>query len=118
MTETRSRWIWAVCSMALVSLPFLAVDLIPSTDLPQHLGQLRLFSQAWANPDGPLEIQWWTPYGLVYGLLAIPWAILPPIAAGWRLTIKLRRLMASRLRPKRMYTGCCTMLMVRNCSSK
>ena len=82
MTETGKRWIWAVATTVLVSLPFLAVDLIPSTDLPQHLGQLRLFAQAWSNPDGPLEIQWWTPYGLVYGLLAIPWAILPPLAAG------------------------------------
>ncbi len=82
MTETQDRWIWAVGAMALVALPFAAVDLVPSTDLPQHLGQLRLLGQAWANPEGPLEIQWWTPYGLVYGLLAIPWALLPPLAAG------------------------------------
>ncbi|MDH3402338.1 MAG: hypothetical protein OES32_00130 [Acidobacteriota bacterium] len=82
MPGTERRWIWAGAALALVALPFLTVDFVPSTDLPQHLGQLRLFARAWADPDGPLRIQWWTPYGLVYGLLAIPWVLLPPVAAG------------------------------------
>jgi hypothetical protein len=74
--------VWAAICLALVSLPFLVVDFIPCTDLPQHLGQLRLFAQAWGDPGGPLTIQWWTPYSLVYALLALPWSFLPPLAAG------------------------------------
>ncbi len=82
MPETGRRWAWAATCLVLAATPFLSVDFIPSTDLPQHLGQLRLFAEAWANPGGELEIHWWTPYGLVYALLALPWLLLPPVLGG------------------------------------
>jgi hypothetical protein len=82
-TKTRqpARWAWAALCLALVSLPFLAVEFIPNTDLPQHLGQLRLLGELWSGAPG-LQLQWWTPYALVYALLAIPWLLLPPVLAG------------------------------------
>jgi hypothetical protein len=73
-----------------VSLPFLVVDFVPVTDLPQHLGQLRLFGEVWRGENPALAVQWWTPYNLVYAILALPWALLPPVLAGkvgvWLLT--------------------------------
>jgi len=82
MPGTLRRWVWAAVCLVLVSLPFLAVDFVPSTDLPQHLGQLRLLGEAWSQEHNGLSIQWWTPYGLVYALMALPWAVLSPVAAG------------------------------------
>ena len=79
---SRQRWVWALVGLVLVTLPFLAVTIVPSTDLPQHLGQLRLFGEALDDPGDRLTIQWWTPYGMVYALLAVPWLLLPPILAG------------------------------------
>lgn len=70
----------AACCL-LATTPFLAVELVPSTDLPQHFGQLRLLERAWDDPADELAIQWWTPYWLVYALLAVPWALLPPLTA-------------------------------------
>lgn len=88
MSDTRQRWLWAMVCLAFVSLPFLAVDFVPSTDLPQHLGQLRLFAEAWSDPAADLKIQWWTPYGLVYAFMAVPWALFSPVVAG-RVTVWL-----------------------------
>jgi len=82
MSPAGSRWLWLAVCCLLVSLPFLGVDFIPSTDLPQHLGQLRLFEEAISNPEAPLTIQWWTPYSLVYLMMAVPWTLFEPITAG------------------------------------
>jgi len=73
---------WAVLALALATLPFLVSDFVPCVDLPQHLGQLRLFGEAWHDPAGSLEIRWWTPYWLVYAFLAVPWLLAPPLVAG------------------------------------
>jgi len=80
--RVRRRWLLAIASCALVAVPFLIVDFVPSTDLPQHLGQLRLLADAWQGDGAELTVQWWTPYGLVYLLLAGPWLLLPPLLAG------------------------------------
>jgi hypothetical protein len=65
----------AVCVLALV--PILVSPFPPSTDLPQHLAQVRLFGQALADPAGPYVIQWLAPNNLVYAFLWGLWKILP-----------------------------------------
>ena len=82
MSERRRRVAWVVLALALATVPFLVSDFVPCVDLPQHLGQLRLFSEAWDDPSGSFEIRWWTPYWLVYAFLAVPWLLLPPVLAG------------------------------------
>jgi len=66
----------------LLAVPFLLVEFPPVADLPQHLGQVRIFPEALAHPDGLYRIQWLTPYGLSYVALGAAWAALPPEAAG------------------------------------
>jgi hypothetical protein len=82
MSERTRRVAWVVLALALATVPFLVSDFVPCVDLPQHLGQLRLFSEAWDDPTGSLEVRWWTPYWLVYAFLAVPWLLLPPVLAG------------------------------------
>jgi hypothetical protein len=69
-------------SALMVLIPFFVVTFPPITDLPQHLAQIRLLGEALADPDGPYRIQWWTPYSLLYALLALFGAIAPPLWAG------------------------------------
>ncbi len=69
------------CGLAL-SVPSLVVDFPVTTDLPQHLGQVRLFIEALRNPDGPYVIQWATPYLLGYLLPALAWLVSSPGFAG------------------------------------
>jgi hypothetical protein len=78
----RDRLILAGASCALVSLPFLAVQFPPVTDLPQHVAQIRLFLEALGRPEGPYVIQWFTPYGLVYLVLGASWLLFAPEGAG------------------------------------
>jgi hypothetical protein len=65
----------AVCVLALV--PLLFAPFPPSTDLPQHLAQVRLFDEARAAPAGPYVIQWLAPNNLIYLFLWGFWKILP-----------------------------------------
>ena len=71
-----------LASAFLAVLPFFVVTFPPITDLPQHLAQIRLLGETLADPGGPYRIQWWTPYGLPYALLALCSAIAPPLLAG------------------------------------
>ena len=77
-----------VVSSLLVLIPFFVVTFPPITDLPQHLAQIRLLGEALADPGGPYRIQWWTPYSLLYALLALCLSIAPPLWAG-RLAVAL-----------------------------
>lgn len=66
----------------LVAVPFALVRFPPVTDLPQNLAQIRLFVDAWQNPNSAYEIQWLTPNIASYPLLAAAWALCPPETAG------------------------------------
>lgn len=73
----RGRAIAAAAVVALAVLPILLVPFPPSTDLPQHLAQIRLFREALADPGGPYVIQWLAPNNLIYFLLVGLWTVLP-----------------------------------------
>jgi hypothetical protein len=82
---TRLRWprllVLVICA-AGVAAPFLATRFPPLTDLPQHVAQVRLFWEALAEPEGPYRIQWFTPYGTAYLVLAVAWSLGSPASAG------------------------------------
>ena len=65
----------AVCVLAVV--PILVTPFPPSTDLPQHIAQVRLFREALAGPAGPYVVQWLAPNNLVYAFLLGFWEVLP-----------------------------------------
>ncbi|HVP90838.1 MAG TPA: hypothetical protein VMS75_06430 [Terriglobales bacterium] len=67
----------ALLVLLLAAVPILLVPIPPSTDLPQHLAQVRLFKEALARPGGPYVIQWLAPNNLVYFLLLGLWPLLP-----------------------------------------
>jgi len=75
-------------SALLVIVPFFVVTFPPITDLPQHLAQLRLVGVALAEPGGLYQIQWWTPYSLLYALMGLCEAVASSPTAG-RLGIAL-----------------------------
>lgn len=86
MTDTadpspRARLILAAVSCALVALPFLVVRYAPSTDIPQHVAQMRLFLEAASDPSGPYRVQWLTPYYAGYAVLGPLFALVDPVAA-------------------------------------
>ena len=78
----RTRGALSSLSALLVLVPFFVVTFPPITDLPQHLAQVRLFGEALADPGGPIEIQWWTPYSLPYALLGLCRGHRAPLTAG------------------------------------
>jgi hypothetical protein len=76
------RIIVLVCAI-FVSLPFLFVRFIPSTDLPQHLAQIRLLHDILNSPTRTeYSINWFGANTLVYYLLQVNWMIFDPILAG------------------------------------
>jgi hypothetical protein len=78
----KARLLIAAACCALVALPFLVVRFPPITDLPQHVAQVRLFLEAIRDASSPYQIQWFTPYSLVYAVLGFCWALLPPEHVG------------------------------------
>lgn len=84
MTTSPSKTVWLsmlACTL-LLATPVLITDFPVVTDLPQHLGQVRAFFDALANPDGPYRIQWATPYLLGYLLPLLVWLVAAPQFAG------------------------------------
>ncbi len=72
-----------IASLALVSLPFLAVYFAPITDLPQQISQIRLLIDSFTNRDNtPYLIQWVKPGNLSYFLLGVCWIFFDPPTAG------------------------------------
>jgi hypothetical protein len=78
----RARWLLVFLALACTALPLLAVDFLPSTDLPQHVAQVRLLGDALAARSDTYQIGWTSPGTLIYGLLAAGCALFDPIAAG------------------------------------
>jgi hypothetical protein len=66
--------------MALVPLFMTAFP--PSTDLPQHIAQVRLFLDTLRSPGGSYVIQWLAPNNLIYSLILILWSVLPVAYVG------------------------------------
>jgi len=89
--ESRSKIIWLFLILILSSLPFLTFSFPPSTDLPQHVSQIRLFLEAIKNMDGPYAIQWVAPNNLIYAFLGMAWALFRPEIVGrivlWFITL-------------------------------
>lgn len=75
--ERQERILVAAGLLVLAVLPILWTPFPPSTDLPQHLAQVRLFDEARAAPGGPYVIQWLAPNNLIYFLLLGLWTVLP-----------------------------------------
>ena len=78
----RTRWLFAFFSMGLVAVPFLAVDVPPAADLPQHVAQVRLFFETLGNPNSAYRIQWFTPYWLAYLVFGALWKMVEPMKVG------------------------------------
>lgn len=69
--------------IVLVALPFLMVQFIPSTDLPQHLAQIRLLQDVLENPhQDKYAVEWFGANTLVYYQLQLNWMIFNPVLAG------------------------------------
>ncbi len=70
-------------TLSAIALPFLVVHYVPSSDLPQHLAQIRLFLETLSGKHpGALGIQWFAPNTLVYALVGFMWAVFPPLLSG------------------------------------
>ncbi|MCX7984879.1 MAG: hypothetical protein N3A63_08260 [Bacteroidetes bacterium] len=84
--DTTSPLLWVVLGSVVVCFgifPFLTVQFIPITDLPQHLAQIRLFYDILSSPhNSPFAVTWFSANVLVYWILALLWLILPPLGAG------------------------------------
>jgi hypothetical protein len=75
--EQRERLSVAGAVFLLALVPILLAPFPPSTDLPQHLAQIRLLGEALSSPGGPYVVQWLGPNNLIYFFLSLLWAVLP-----------------------------------------
>ncbi len=70
------------CSV-LIAAPFFLVQFIPSTDLPQHLAQIRLLQDVLKNPQqDTYAVEWLGANTLVYYLLQCNWMVFAPVFSG------------------------------------
>jgi hypothetical protein len=78
-----TRLVSLIASLVLVSLPFLAVDFAPITDLPQQVSQIRILIDTFSDQDAsPYRVQWLKPGNLSYLLLGLGWILFDPPTAG------------------------------------
>ena len=70
---------WA---LVLAILPIVLTEFPPSTDLPQHIAQVRLFLDTLRSPGGPYVIQGLAPNNLIYSFILIFWSVLPVAYVG------------------------------------
>ena len=86
----RNRFFW-ILTCLMVCLPFFFVRYVPATDLPQHLGQIKLFIEHFSHSKAmqAYSINWSGANSLVYILLGIDWLVFSPIAAGKALMLEL-----------------------------
>lgn len=69
--------------LVAVIAPFWCVEILPSTDLPQHLSQMYLFEQTLAEAKHDLVVTpWYYPNTLIYLFLYIFWKVASPLTAG------------------------------------
>ena len=74
----------------LVTIPFLVVRYVPSTDLPQHLAQIRLLEDHFRNPaHSEYAVEWFGANSLVYGLIGANWVLFKPVLAGKMAVLEL-----------------------------
>lgn len=67
-------------ALAFSVLPFCVVQLVPATDLPQHLAQVRLFFDLLSSGGHEAySISFFNANVLVYWVLAFLWLLLPPL---------------------------------------
>lgn len=78
----KKRVIVAAGLFVLAILPIVLTEFPPSTDLPQHIAQARLFLDTLKSPGGPYVIQWLAPNNLIYSLILIFWSVLPVAFVG------------------------------------
>ncbi|MBS2031942.1 MAG: hypothetical protein JST54_28855 [Deltaproteobacteria bacterium] len=76
IVPTRTRLLLCAASVLAVALPFLSVSLPPSTDLPQHLSQIRMLGETFAGST-LYRFQPFTPYGTVYVFFGLLWLVAP-----------------------------------------
>jgi hypothetical protein len=89
MERKRSIALVFLC-VACIALPFFFVRFIPSTDLPQHLAQIRLLEFILKNPhQRDFTINVYGANTLVYLLVGINWIIFKPVQAGKAVVIEL-----------------------------
>ncbi len=88
---SKRNWFFWLLTCFMVCLPFFFVRYVPATDLPQHLGQIKLFIEHFSHPKAMQEysINWSGANSLVYILLGIDWFVFSPIAAGKVLMLEL-----------------------------
>jgi hypothetical protein len=75
--ERRAGALAAATVLAMALVPLFMTAFPPSTDLPQHVAQIRLFLDALNSPGGPYVIQWLGPNNLIYLFLLAFWSVLP-----------------------------------------
>ena len=79
-----------ICVLA-TSLPFFMVRFPPSTDLAQHISQIRLAREVLSGRAPELVIAWLAPNNLVYAILGALSAFLSPVVAAriglWLVTL-------------------------------
>ncbi|MCB9641005.1 MAG: hypothetical protein H6727_19065 [Myxococcales bacterium] len=75
-------FVWLVCWI-LLGLPFLSVTFTPIIDLPQQVGQIRLWIDlhSSSSPTGLVSV-WWYPNHLSYVFLGVGWWLVGPLYAG------------------------------------
>jgi len=78
----KRRLIVAAGLFVLAILPVVLTEFPPSTDLPQHIAQVRLFLDTLKSSGGPYAIQWFGPNNLIYSLILIFWSVLPVAYVG------------------------------------
>jgi len=72
-----------IICVIFVILPFCFATFVPSTDLPQHLAQIRLLEEILQNPEQTTyKVNWFGANVLIYYLLGFNWLIFSPIATG------------------------------------
>jgi hypothetical protein len=77
------KFVLPSATLLAIALPFFVVTYVPSSDLPQHLAQIRLFLEMISGRHaGVLTIQWFSPNTLVYSLVGLMWVIFPPVLSG------------------------------------
>ncbi len=78
-----TRLVSLIVCLILVSIPFLAVEFAPITDLPQQVSQIRLLVETISNPHTSLyQVQWFKPNNLGYVILGLCWVMFDPLTAG------------------------------------
>jgi hypothetical protein len=70
-----------VLIVVLASLPFFFAPFPPSTDLAQHLAQIRMARDVLSGNSPELFIAWLAPNNLIYALLGFLWFLMPAVLA-------------------------------------